>query len=747
VDRELIVEIGTEELPASWLPSLTRQLGEHLASRLAALRLPADAPVETFSTPRRLTARVARLPERQGDLEEVINGPAIAAAFRPDGEPTPAAAGFGRKHGVEVSALERLQTPKGTYLAYRRLVRGRAAVDVLPDLLPGVLRAMAFPKQMHWDAWLDDGRGELLFGRPIRWILFLYGGRVVPFTILRSEAAQTGLVQEVRSAAVTYGHRFLATSGRAGRSIKVRTFDEYRARLLENFVILDRSERHDKIARELDAHAQRLGGRVSTAAGAQSGLLQEVPDLVEYPAVVAGTYAPEFLSLPEEVLTTTMIHHQHFFPVSSPAGKLLPAFLAVTNTQADNARALSRNFERVLTARLRDARFFFDADRAATLESRVPALQSLLFHKRLGSYQGKALRLEQLAGWIAGEVLSVPGMAEAAATAGRLAKADLITDMVRELTELQGTMGGIYAREEGLPETVWRAVYHQYLPAAVEADAPPSRADLGPAAVSWASLSLADKIDTIVGLFAAGERPTGTRDPFGLRRQAHGVLKVLVDLPELTGIREAVDLRGLVGRARQLLVDLAEGDRAPAGETTGEQQDRSLFFAERLRFLFQQRGFAYDEINAVAGARRGFAEVPYDARLRLEGLQKVRTSPDFEALAVSFKRVKNLSRELTREPVEVLDRLSEPAERALAEEYASRGDAIRAAASRHDYLEAFRLASGFRAAVDRFFTEVFVMVEDVELRDQRLSLVWRLHELMLDLADISEIVPRAEPAR
>jgi glycyl-tRNA synthetase beta chain len=483
VDRELIVEIGTEELPASWLPSLTRQLGEHLASRLAALRLPADAPVETFSTPRRLTARVARLPERQGDLEEVVNGPAVAAAFRPDGEPTPAAAGFARKHGVEVSALERVETAKGAYLAYRRQVRGRAAVDVLPDLLPGVLRSMAFPKQMHWDAWLDDGKGELLFGRPIRWILFLYGGRVVPFTILRSEAAQSGLVQEVRSAAATYGHRFLATSGRAGRSIKVRTFDEYRARLLENFVILDRGERHDKIARELDAHAQRLGGRVSTTATAQSGLLQEVPDLVEYPAVVAGTFAPEFLALPEEVLTTTMIHHQHFFPVSSPAGKLLPAFLAVTNTQADNARTLSRNFERVLTARLRDARFFFDADRSATLESRVPALRTLLFHKRLGSYHGKARRLERLSAWIAGEVLGVPAQADAAATAGRLAKTDLITDMVRELTELQGTMGGIYAREEGLPEQVWRALYHQYLPSGVEVDAPPSRGELGAAAV------------------------------------------------------------------------------------------------------------------------------------------------------------------------------------------------------------------------------------------------------------------------
>jgi glycyl-tRNA synthetase beta chain len=744
VDRELLIEIGTEEIPASWLPSLTRQLGEHVAARLKALRLPPDAPSETYSTPRRLTVRVARIAERQSDLEEVVNGPAVAAAFKPDGTPTPAAIGFARKNGVEVDALDRVETAKGSYLAYRRHVRGKAAVDVLPDVLAGVLRDMAFPKQMHWDAWLDDGRGELLFGRPIRWILFLYGGRVVPFAIRRSDAAQSGLVQEVRSAAVTYGHRFLATSGRAGRAIKVRSFDEYRARLLESFVILDRGERHDKIARELDAHAQRLGGRVSTSAATQSGLLQEVPDLVEYPAVVAGTFGPEFLTLPDEVLTTTMIHHQHFFPVANAAGKLMPAFLAVTNTQPDNARLISRNCERVLTARLRDARFFFDADRGATLESRLPRLKTLLFHKKLGSYHSKAARLERLARVVAAEAFGAADSADAAALAGRLAKVDLVTDMVRELTELQGTMGGIYAREEGLPEPVWRAIYHQYLPVGVEADAAPSKADLGAAAATWAAVSVADKVDTLVGLFAAGERPTGTRDPFGLRRQAHGLLKVLVDLPELTGLPVLVNLATLRAAAREGLAALAEPGVAVAPATDAERQDVSTFLAERLRYLFQQRGFAYDEINAVAGARRSFADIPLDARLRLEALHVVRASEEFEALAVAFKRVKNLAKELKGEPAAVLDRLTEPAERALAQEFESRGAAIGAAAARRDYAEAFRIASGFRSAVDRFFTEVFVMVDDVPLREQRLTLVWRLHELLLDLADISEIVPQAE---
>src|SRR5438309_2789751 len=305
-----------------------------------------------------------------------------------------------------------------------------AARDRLRGVLGGALRGLSFPKAVRWDAVLEDGRGELLFGRPIRWLLFVYGGRVVPYTIARSAAAQSAQVQDVATGAVTYGHRFLTTSGRAGRAIKVRTFDEYRARLLENFVILERSERHNKIARELDAKAQRLQGRVSRAVRQESGLLQEVPDLVEYPSVVAGTFAPEFLELPEEVLTTTLVHHQHYFPVESDDGKLKNAFLAVINTEPDNERTIARNAERVVSARLRDARFFWEADRKTTLESKVARLSTLLFHKKLGTYQEKAERIEHLARWIARMLFGTSDDAlEAAGTAARLCKADLTTDM------------------------------------------------------------------------------------------------------------------------------------------------------------------------------------------------------------------------------------------------------------------------------------------------------------------------------
>ena len=393
MDRELLIEIGTEELPARWLPGLTTQFGARLEARLSEARVPSAVPIETFSTPRRLVARAQRIPERQSDHEEVLMGPPVSAAVGADGQLTGAGLGFARKQGVEPSALERIETPKGVYLAYRKQLRGKATVDVLSEVLGATLRDLQYPKQLRWDALLEDGRGDLLSGRPIRWVLFLYGGRVVPFDITRTAGASSPLVQDIRAGAVTYGHRFLTTSGRAGRAIKVKGFDDYRRRLAENFVVVERGERHDRIARELDAEARRRGGRVSVSPAGQEALA-EVPDLVEYPAVVSGAFPVEFLKLPEEVLTTTMIHHQHFFPLVDAHNTLMPAFLAVLNMEPEKPEIVSRNLERVLTARLRDARFFWDADRTQPLERQRDRLATVAFHAGLGSYRDKADRLE-----------------------------------------------------------------------------------------------------------------------------------------------------------------------------------------------------------------------------------------------------------------------------------------------------------------------------------------------------------------
>jgi glycyl-tRNA synthetase beta chain len=734
VDRELLLEIGCEEIPASWLPGLTGQIGDAVADQLRAHRLVPEAPSESFSTPRRLAVRVARVPERQTDLEEVVTGPPVSASFRPDGTPTPAASGFAAKHGVEVSVLERASTPKGEYLAFRRHQRGKAAVDILPDVLAGTLRALTFPKLMHWDAVLDDGRGELLFGRPIRWILFVYGGRVVPFTIGRTSTAQSAQVQEVVSGAVTYGHRFLTTSGRAGRAIRVRTFDEYRARLLENFVILERGERHDKIARELDAKALRLKGRVSRIVHAESELLEEVPDLVEYPSVIAGTFAPEFTQvLPDEVLTTTLIHHQHYFPVEDEDGKLKSAFLAVINTEPENERAIASNAERVVVARLRDAMFFWETDRRNSLESRVERLSTLLFHKKLGTYREKAERIERLAAWIAQDTYTADQVTvRYAAMAARLAKSDLTTDMVREFTELQGTMGGIYARKEGLPEEVWKAIYYHYLPVGVEATAPPTRAQLGKAAVTWAAVSLADKLDTIVGLFAAGERPTGSRDPFGLRRAAQGVLKILTDFAMLQG--------GVTSRLSDM-IDKAHQNFGGALAAAPDSWERTLvdFFIDRETHIFERRGFRVEEARAVVPKWWAW---PSNSLRRIEALAEARRSAEFEKLAMLFKRVKNITKDfddlLTDD---ARSRLAEPAERTLLSQLEARLPTIETAVAHERFGDAMRELVSLSGPVDQFFTDVLVMTDDPKLREARLALLATLRRTILSIADIAEVAP------
>lgn len=741
MDRELLLEIGVEELPASWLPGLTQQLGDRVTARLNELRLAPLAPVETFSTPRRLTARIAKIAERQEDLEETISGPPVSAAIGKDGQPTPAALGFAKKQGVPFEELARITTPKGEYLAYHKRQRGKSAVDTLPGLVGGVLRDLAFPKMMHWDAVMDDGGGELLFGRPIRWILFLYGGRVVPFTIGRTPGAAGSQVLDVESGALTYGHRFLATSGRAGRSIKVRSFDEYRARLTEHFVVLEHSERRDRISRDLESHARRLGGRVHLKEHA--ALIEEVADLVEFPGVVAGFYDRSFLALPHEVLTTTLVHHQHYFPVVADKGGLKEAFLAVVNTQPSDERVIAKNAERVVTARLRDAKFFWETDRKTTIESRLDRLHTVQFHKKLGSYRDKAERIEKLARWIAAEAFGRPDDAPNAAKAARLAKADLTTDMVFEFPELQGTMGGIYAREEGLPEPIWKAIYYQYLPIGGEADAPPTREQLGAAAVTWAAVSLADKVDTFVSLSRAGEKATGSRDPFGLRRQVQGAVRILMDLPELTGIDREVRIADVLERAAQQSPDTGAPWTAEAMNAT------QAFVLERIRFILEHRGLAGPVVRAATST---VEVIPLRARRVAEALQGMRASEDFQALAVLFKRVKNIAlsagsgqaKEL-REPTPVdRDALVEPAERALLTELDLRRPRIQTAVGRSDYRAAFSEIAGLRAAVDRFFIEVFVMADDARLRRARLALMADLRDLILHLADISEIIPQTE---
>lgn len=737
--RELLLEIGCEEMPASWIPGLEAQLAERLAARLDEARIVRHTPVRAFAGPRRLAATVAELADRQSDLEETVTGPPVRAAFDAEGRPTRAALGFARRQGVDVAGLERVETDKGVYLAHRRRQRGATTRSVLGGVLAGVLRELVFPKAMRWDAALDDGRGELLFGRPIRWLLFLYGGRVVPFVIGRTAGAQGSGMAPVRAGAVTCGHRFFAREGRPGQPLEVTSFADYRRRLERACVLIDRGARRARVKRRLEASARKAGGVVAPL-GAQSALAAEVPDLVEHPSVVTGSFPAEFLALPDEVLATTMVHHQHYFPVAGADGQLLPRFLAVTNTPRDNVARIARNAERVLVARLRDARFFWDADRARRLDERLERLDTLLFHKRLGSYRAKAERVAALAERIARDLLGRPAAAAAARRAGLLAKADLATDMVGEFPELQGLMGGVYAREQGEPEAVWKAVYHHYLPLAFEAGAPPSQDALGAAAVTWAAVALADKADTVAGLFAAGEKPTGSRDPLGIRRQAQGMLRVLIDLPALTSLEARVP----IGALRDLAAAL-HGDEAAAA---GGREREAAFLLDRLRYLLEARGFDRRNVRAVTHEPLDRIR-PLDARRKLEALPEIADTADFRTLATLFKRVRNIARELSPdaageagEPFETV--LTEPAEQALLAELAARRPAIDGAAREGaGFRAAFAEAAKIGPAVDRFFTEVFVMADDPTLRRARLRLAQQVEQAILQLADVSEIVPEA----
>jgi glycyl-tRNA synthetase beta chain len=515
--------------------------------------------------------------------------------------------------------------------------------------------------------------------------------------------------------------------------------------------------------------------------------------------VVTGTFPRDFLALPDEVLSTTMVHHQHYFPVVDTQGRLSAHFLAVTNTPGDDAARnarIARNAERVLVARLRDARFFWDADRRQRLDDRLDRLDTLVFHKRLGSYRKKAERTAKLAERIARDVLGRPDAAGDARRAALLAKADLATDMVGEFPELQGVMGGVYAREQGEPEAVWKAIYHHYLPIGVRPGDPPSRGALGTAAATWAAVALADKLDTVVGLFGAGERPTGSRDPLGIRRQAQGMLRILIDLPELTGLEgrasmgELLDLareihtgddwskvywaldddskrkefRTVGGIAQQTKLNRQDVQRLldehPSEVRRAAGADRQLytlrpkpvsFLLDRLRYLLEERGFGLRNVRAVThqpldGIR------PLDARRKLEVLPEFTDTAEFQMLATLFKRVRNIASGLSAdaqphspgEPSADSSGTVEPAERALRDEIAVRRSVIDAAVKTGSgFREAFAEAAKIGPAVDRFFTEVFVMTDDRSVKDARLRLMKQVEQLILQLADVSEIVPEA----
>lgn len=690
-------EIGCEEIPASWLPPLIEELAALLEKELAEAGLASEG-VTAYGTLRRLVVHAPELVEIQEDRTEQVTGPPVKIARDDRGEWTKAALGFAKKNSVSPEELAVVSTPKGDYVAFEKTTQGRKTIELLPEVMTKVLRGLSFPKFMRWDATLKDGT-PLPFGRPIRWMVALFGTRIVPFEIrvVGSPAVVSGRQ--------TRGHRFLAPKGkRAGRPFTVANFKELKAKLKQHYVILDPVERRERLLGILEKLETKA--RAARAPGLDPAL---VADLVEWPGAVMGAYPEEFLSLPQEVRHTVLIHHQHYFPLANTA-----AFIAPTNMSSDPKGNMKRGAERVVVARLRDAKFFWDDDLKKPLADRERELEGVLFHAKLGSYRAKKDRMVPLAVWIAAS----SGARETPVRRGAaLAKCDLVTGMVGEFPELQGIMGGLYAKEQGEPEPVWKAVYSHYQPTGLGDD------DGFPLNREGAVISLADKLDTLASMFSVGVVPTGSRDPFGLRRAALGIIRILLESGERLSFPIELAPKTLLAEAlddKDALAKLSE------------------FFIERLRFVFA-RNYRYDEINAVFAL--GALDKPVtDVARRLAAVAALRGSEDFEALSVAFKRVANILSGQTPSAVDPAAFFEKEEKDLFAALVAIEPDASKQIAAGR-YEDALRSLSSLRPHVDCFFDEVLVMAEDQKLRENRLALLHRLRTLFSEVADLSEIVP------
>jgi glycyl-tRNA synthetase beta chain len=683
---ELVVELGVEEIPASMLEDATRQFAEILCTSLKEQRLSAGKCTQWY-TPRRIIVGFDDLPLRQEDLLETITGPPKSVAYDASGAPTRAALAFAQKNGVSPSQIETIPTPKGEYLSITRKIRGEKTHKILESLIPACIAKIQFPKTMHWTT--DHFR----FVRPLRWMVALFRGKIVRFRLA-----------DVVSSKYTAGHRFLGKS-----KVAVSSLASLQALLRDNSVIVDPEERLSSINSALLKEAASCGGRLLE----DPDLLKTVVNLNEAPSVVRGAFERRFLSLPKEILITVMREHQKYFSVWDGAEHLLPAFLAVVNVQSDPDHVIRAGHERVLRARLADAAFFWDADRKARLADREPALKNVLFQEKLGSYYEKTRRLLALLPQIT-RAVGRPDLLADLETAAHMCKCDLITEMVKEFTDLQGIVGGLYARAEGYPMPVWRAIYEQYDPKATNASSPQSE--------TGALLALTDRLDAVCGCFSIGLIPSGSGDPFAVRRQGNGILKIIFDHRLSISLDHAIQW------------SLESYGRVSTEISAGLRE----FFEGRLRFLFEEMGFSYDCINAILTA--GFDD-PLDALERLRALQELRQESDFLSLASNFKRIVNIlsqAGDAVNSPD--VSMLIEPAESALWRSYLHVHPEVAAAKKSHDYGQALRSLASMRDVVDEFFKEVMVMAEEPAIRSNRVSMLHCISQLFCSIADISKIV-------
>lgn len=704
--HDFLLEIGTEELPPGALLTLQHSLMAALTAGLDKAGL-AHGELEGFATPRRLAVRVKRLAAQQPEQHLKRRGPPIAAAFGPGGEPTRAALAFAGSCGTQVEALTTLDEGKGKFLYFIGTKPGERALDLLPALVREALDALPIPRRMHW------GEGNAMFVRPVHWVLMLLGREVVPATLLDTPADH-----------FTRGHRF-----HAPRPIRITSPGAYERTLLERGrVVADFAVRRERIREQVTAEAARLRGNALLGAA----LLDEVTALTEWPVALTGRFEERFLELPREVLVSTLAHHQRYFPVEDQAGRLLAAFIAVSNIESREPSKVREGNERVVRPRLADAAFFFEQDRKQPLGARVPALDAVTFQAKLGSLGDKSRRVRALASAIAE---SIAGPAADTARAAELCKCDLLTAMVGEFPELQGIMGAYYARADGEPEEVAVAIREHYQPRAAGDALPATRAGI--------ALAIADKLDTLAGIFAIGEKPSGTKDPFGLRRAALGVQRILIEKSL------ELDLKSFIRRSLEAVrADLERKPGAGAASAESVADEIYDFLMERLRAYYLERSngeaapgesaVTTEMFDAVLAARPAS---PLDFDARLKALSTFLELPESASLTAAHKRTANILRKANMTPPREVDvlMLREEAEVRLFDSMRAMRAAVAAATAQHEYAGALGRLAQLRPAVDAFFDQVMVMDENPQLRANRLSLLAQLQGLFAGVADLSRL--------
>jgi glycyl-tRNA synthetase beta chain len=708
---DFLLEIGCEEITARMIDGAREELARRVGELLSRERLVESPSLEPYSTPRRIAVLAKGVAASQPDAEEQVMGPPVKVAYR-DGQPTAAAQAFAKKVGVDLSQLQKMDTPKGEYLSAKVVKKGRKASEILSESLPKEIAGLYWAKNMYW----RPGKTSERFVRPVRWVVAMLGNETVPVELFGTEAGRE-----------SKGHRILM-----GGAVTLDAPTTYSEKLQSAFVVASPAEREHRIRKALDAATRAVPGARWRE---DKELLETVVNLTEFPSVILGTFDPEFLSLPEEVLVTVMRDHQKYFAVEDAAGKLAPHFLAVLNTDGDPKGLIRHGNERVLRARFNDARFFWDTDQKHDLRERVNWLKKVTFQKDLGSYFDKTRRVQGLASQMCEWVCSEDPKAVRSGVvhkAALLAKADLTTELVKEFTELQGIVGGLYAQVQQLDKTLPEAtrmaiaevIYDQYKPQSIDVAVPRS--------VEGAVVSIADKADSIAGMFALGMIPSGSKDPFALRRQANGIVKIIAEK------KLGLLISDIFRIARE---QYAGSDAESKFKLANFENEIANFFRERLEFYLRDvRGFAYDVVNAVLAAG---ADDIVDAIARAEAVAQVRGSEDFQAIGTAFKRIKNILRQAEEKKIAPAAKFSasdsaDDAEKRLGSEMERVKASI--AEKRDDYLGALKDIAQLRQPVDTFFDKVMVMVDDPKVRANRLAL---LRDLLADFStvvDFSEIV-------